>query len=71
MRDDTKHATEAKDDTHLTVKEELIDTTTKAIERIKIGANKICIREDLAKEKNCVQPRIHQCHCPSGQCGTH
>ena len=33
------------------VKEELKDTNTKAIERIKICSNKICIREDLAKEK--------------------
>ena len=32
------------------VKEELTDTTTKAVERIKIGSNKNCIREDLAKE---------------------
>ena len=30
------------------VKEELTDTNTKAIERIKIGSNKICIRADLA-----------------------
>ena len=64
VRDDTKHATEgratkqlvlptseAKDDTLLTVKEELIDTNTEDIERIKIGSNKVCIREDLAKEK--------------------
>ena len=64
MRDDTQHATEgratrqlvvptseATDDTHLTVKEELTDTKKKAIERIKIGSNKICIQEDLAKEK--------------------
>ena len=42
---------EATDDTHLTVKDELTDTNTKAIERIKIGSNKICIREDLAMEK--------------------
>ena len=34
-----------------TVKEELTDTNTKAIERIKIGSIKICVREDLAKEK--------------------
>ena len=33
------------------VKEELTDTNTKAIERIKIGSNKICIRADLAKKK--------------------
>ena len=64
VRDDTKHATEgratrqlvlptseATDDTHLTLKEELTDTNTKAIERIKIGSNKICIQEDLANEK--------------------
>ena len=50
-------------DTHLSDKEvstnefleneavkELSETNTKAIERIKIGSNKICIREDLAKE---------------------
>ena len=36
---------------HLTVKEELTGTITKAIERIKIGSNENCIREDLAKEK--------------------
>ena len=64
VRDDTKHATkvratrqlvlptsEAKDDTHLTVKEELTDTNIKAIQRIKVGSNKFCIQEDLAKEK--------------------
>ena len=65
MRDDTKHAmeaerassklvlasSEAEADTHLTGKEALTDTNTKEIERIKIGSNKICIREDLAKEK--------------------
>ena len=28
------------------VKEELTDTNTKAIERIQIGSNTICIRED-------------------------
>ena len=33
------------------VKEELTDTNSKAIERIKIGSIKICTREDLAKEK--------------------
>ena len=33
------------------VKEELTDTNTKAIERIKIGPDKICFREDMAKEK--------------------
>ena len=33
------------------VKEELTDTNTKAVERIKIGTNKTCIREDLAKER--------------------
>ena len=32
------------------VKEDIADTNTKAIERIKIGSNKFCIREDLAKE---------------------
>ena len=41
----------AKDDTHLTVKEELNDTNTKDIEGINIGSNKICIREDLGKKK--------------------
>ena len=39
---------EAETDIHLTVKEEL--TNTKEVERIKIGPNKICIWEDLAKE---------------------
>ena len=29
---------------------ELSETNTKAIERIKTGSNKICVREDLAKE---------------------
>ena len=33
------------------VKEELTDTNTKAIERVKIGSNNICIREDLANVK--------------------
>ena len=33
------------------VKEEFTDTNTKAIERIKNGPNKMCIRDDLAKEK--------------------
>ena len=32
-------------------KEELTDTNTKIIERIKIDSNSICIREDLTKEK--------------------
>ena len=32
------------------VKEIIAETKTKAIERIKISSNKICIREDLAKE---------------------
>ena len=31
--------------------EELTDANTKVIERIKIGSDNICIREDLAKEK--------------------
>ena len=44
---------EAEADTHLTVQEELTDTNTKEIESIKVGSNKICIREDLAKEKMC------------------
>ena len=66
VRDDTKHAmeverasrklvlasSEAEADIHLTGKEALTDTNTTEIERIKIGCpNKICIREDLAKEK--------------------
>ena len=33
------------------VKEDTAETNTKAIERIKSGSNKICVREDLAKEK--------------------
>ena len=33
------------------MKEELTDTNSKAIERIKIGSNKICFFEDPAKEK--------------------
>ena len=33
------------------MKEELTDMNTKAIERIKIGSNTSCIREDPAKEK--------------------
>ena len=33
------------------VTEELTDTNTKAIEGIKIGSNKLCIREDLARER--------------------
>ena len=35
------------------VNEEITETNIKAIERIKSGSNKICIREDLAKE---IQP---------------
>ena len=42
---------EAKDDIHLSVKEELTGTNTKDIERIKISSNKICDRENFAKEK--------------------
>ena len=57
---------EATDGTHLTVKEELTDTNTKAIERIKIGSNKICIQEDLAKEKDGVQQRIPPNHFQHG-----
>ena len=33
------------------VKEEIAETTTKAIERIKIGSDEISIREDLVKKK--------------------
>ena len=33
------------------VKEEITETNTKAIQRIKSGSIKICIREDLAKQK--------------------
>ena len=33
------------------VKEEITETNTAAIERFNIGSNKMCIREDLAKEK--------------------
>ena len=33
------------------LKKEFTDTNTEAIERIQIGSNKLCIREDLAKEK--------------------
>ena len=65
VRDGTKHAAEveratrqlvlpfsqAEAETHLTEKEELTDTNTIEIGRIKIGSNNICIREDLAKEK--------------------
>ena len=36
------------------VKEELTDSNTKAIERINIGSNKICIREDLAEKRCCL-----------------
>ena len=65
VRDDMKHAmeverasrklvlatSEAEADAHLTGRKTLTNTDTKEIERIKIGSNKICIREDLAKEK--------------------
>ena len=47
------------------VKEELTDTKTKAIERINVGSNNICIREDLAKEKM-VQPRIQPSYLRDG-----
>ena len=76
VRDDTKHATEgratkqlvlptseAKDDTHLTVKEELTVTNTKDNERIKIGSSKICVQDDLAREK---MQRIQPCHFQLG-----
>ena len=76
VRDDTKHATEgratkqlvlptseSKDDSHLTVKEELTDTNTKDNERIKIGSNKICVQDDLAREK---MQRIQPCHFQLG-----
>ena len=33
------------------VKEEIAETNIKAIKRIKIGSKKVCVREDLAKEK--------------------
>ena len=33
------------------LQEELTDMNTKIIERIKVGSKKICIREDLAKDK--------------------
>ena len=32
------------------VKEEIAEKNTEVIERIRIGSNKICVREDLAKE---------------------
>ena len=60
-----KHATEVERasrklvqvGTHLSEKEVITDAfsnneaNTQDIERVKIGPNKICIREDLAKEK--------------------
>ena len=66
VRDDTKHATEgratrqlvlptseAKDDTHHTVKEELTDTNTKDIERIKVGFKKIVFENTLRRRRWC------------------
>ena len=63
--------------THLIEQEVVTDAllkneaNTQEIERVKIGSNKICIREDLAKRKNGVQQRIQPCHFPNGQCGAH
>ena len=84
MRDEKKCATEgratrqlvlptseAKDDTHLTVKEELTDTNSKAMERIKIDSNKICIREDLAKEKMVFSKESSQAIFNMGNVETH
>ena len=60
VRDDAKHAMEAEraprklvlaPSEAVTGEEAPTDTNTKEIERIKIGSNKICIREDQAKEK--------------------
>ena len=34
-----------------TMKEEITETNTKVVERIRSRSNKICVREDLAKEK--------------------
>ena len=84
VRDDTKHATEkratkqlvlptseAKDDTLLTVNEELIDTNTEDIERIEnwfeqdLYSRRPCEREDG------VQQRIQPSHLRNGQCGAH
>ena len=47
------------------------EAKTQEIERVKIGSNKICTREDPAKEKDGVQPRIQPCRVGSGQCGAH
>ena len=48
------------------VKEELTDTITKAIERINIGSNKICLRQDLAKEKMVFGQESSQAICEMG-----
>ena len=47
------------------VEEELTDTNTKAIERIKIGSNKMCIREYLGR-KDGVYPRIQPSYFRDG-----
>ena len=51
------------------MKEELTDTNTKAIERIKIDSKKICFCEDQAKEKMLF--RIQRRYFRDGWCGTH
>ena len=60
MRDDTKHATEVEQASRkvratfeVDVGAHLGDNepNTQDIERVKIGSNKICVREDPAKEK--------------------
>ena len=54
-----------------TVNEEIAETNTKEIERIKIGSNKICVRKDLAKEnKHDVQPRIEPSYLRDGERGS-
>ena len=63
--------------THLIEKEVIADAfsnnevDTQDIERVKIVPNKICIREDLAKEKRGVQQRVQPCRLQNGQCGAH
>ena len=63
--------------THLSEKEVITDAfsnneaNTQDIERVKIGSDKICIREDLAKEKMVFSKETSHAISENGHCGTH
>ena len=48
------------------MKEVLAEANAEVIERIKIGRNKICICEDLAKKKRCLAQNLAK----RSYCGT-